>query len=80
MVEAPHLDARHVALGDVGVEVGEVALRDVEALILGQHVEPLVVREPPADAHAMLKTRPLLRFARQWRKAAGHNKRGGQER
>ena len=61
VVEAPHLDASHVAFGDVRVEVCEVALRDVEALVHGQHVEPLVVRKPPAHAHADGEVRPLLR-------------------
>ena len=65
MVESPHLDARHVALGDVGVEVREVALRDVEALVLGQHVEPLVVGEPPAHAHADGEARPFTSGERE---------------
>ena len=74
VVEAPHLDALHVALGDVRVEVGEVALRDVEALVLGQHVEPLVVREPAAHAHADRESRPFLRHgaARERQHDAGH--------
>ena len=52
----PHRgDVLHVVLGDIGGEVLVVADRQRAAPLVGKNVEPLVVRQPPADPHPPLE-------------------------
>ena len=55
VVEAQRGDVVDVGLGDVGVEVLEVADGEDKALGQRQDIEALVVGEPAADAHALLE-------------------------
>ena len=62
VVEPHRLDVRDVLLRNVRIKVLQVADGDLQATVLGEDVEPLVVREPAADAHAPRETGPVLRL------------------